>query len=177
MKSIYIVVTHTGTWLSRIIKWCTGGNYTHVSLSLDADLKELYSFGRKRPYNPFIAGFVIESIESDFYKRFHNTRCKIFRMESSDENYERLKERIQYFIEHKETFKYNFLGLITYLIRYPLHRRNAFFCSQFVATVLSESEILEFDKSLGSFAPWILHKLKVLHRFTKKAPGLPSTCV
>lgn len=34
----------------------------HVSIALDRELTEVYSFGRKQPDNPFIGGFVKEDI-------------------------------------------------------------------------------------------------------------------
>ena len=51
-KKIYIVLTYSGTILSRIIRAYTGDEYSHVSIALDKDLEEMYSFGRLNPYNP-----------------------------------------------------------------------------------------------------------------------------
>lgn len=59
MKKIYIVLTHTGTTLSKIIKNYTNDEFSHVSISLDSELKEMYSFGRLNAYNPFWGGFVL----------------------------------------------------------------------------------------------------------------------
>ena len=61
---IYIVLSHTGTVLSRLIKTFTRAEYSHVSISLDKNLEKMYSFGRINPYNPFYAGFVHEKIHS-----------------------------------------------------------------------------------------------------------------
>ena len=38
MKKIYIILTHTGTVLSTIIKYYTKDEFSHVSIALDADL-------------------------------------------------------------------------------------------------------------------------------------------
>ena len=46
MKKIYIVLTHTGTTLSKIIKTYTKDEFSHVSIALDNKLQEMYSFGR-----------------------------------------------------------------------------------------------------------------------------------
>ena len=46
MKKIYIILTFTGTALSRIIKLTTRVEFAHVSIALDEELKEMYSFGR-----------------------------------------------------------------------------------------------------------------------------------
>ena len=72
MKKIYIILTHTGTTLSKIIKNYTKDEFSHVSISLDKDLNEMYSFGRLNPYNPFWGGFVHEGINFGTFKRFKN---------------------------------------------------------------------------------------------------------
>ena len=51
-KKIYILLSFTGTILSRIIRMYTKDKYCHASLSLDKEFNELYSFGRLNPYNP-----------------------------------------------------------------------------------------------------------------------------
>ena len=39
---VYIVISQTGTILSRIIKLLTRKNYNHASISLDKELNEMY---------------------------------------------------------------------------------------------------------------------------------------
>lgn len=74
-KQIFIVITQTGTMLSRILKRITGAEYNHASLSLSQDLTRMYSFGRRHPYNPFWGGFVIESPHAGTFRRFSDTTC------------------------------------------------------------------------------------------------------
>lgn len=69
MKKIYLVLTHTGTMLSRLIKTFTKDEFTHSSIALDIDLKQLYSFGRLNPYNPFVGGFVHEAIDNRNFQK------------------------------------------------------------------------------------------------------------
>ena len=63
LRKIYIVLSFTGTILSRIVRFYTRKEYSHVSIALDENLDEMYSFGRLNPYNAFIGGFVHEGIE------------------------------------------------------------------------------------------------------------------
>lgn len=49
-KQLYIVISQTGTLLSRILKQITGAEYNHASISLSRDLERMYSFGRRHPY-------------------------------------------------------------------------------------------------------------------------------
>lgn len=76
MKKIYIVLTYTGTILSKLVKMYTKKEYSHVSIALDEDLKEMYSFGRTYAYCPFIAGFVHEEIDKGTFKRFKKRRLE-----------------------------------------------------------------------------------------------------
>lgn len=39
MKKIYLILTHTGTILSKIIRTYTKDEFTHVSISLDNELR------------------------------------------------------------------------------------------------------------------------------------------
>ena len=60
MKKVFLVFSHSGTILSKVIRLYTREKYSHISISLDEDLKRMYSFGILRPYNPFLGGFVHE---------------------------------------------------------------------------------------------------------------------
>ncbi|MUV37483.1 hypothetical protein JNUCC1_01289 [Lentibacillus sp. JNUCC-1] len=53
-QTVYFLFTDTGTYLSKAINYCTKQPLNHVSIGFDDELSEVYSFGRKRPKNPFI---------------------------------------------------------------------------------------------------------------------------
>ena len=65
MKKIYIVLTHSGTYFSQVIKFFTRYNYSHVAISFDKNINTMYSFGRKQYNNPLFGGFVIEKSEGN----------------------------------------------------------------------------------------------------------------
>ena len=56
-RSVYILLTRSDTYFSRLIHLLTAEDYTHVSICLDADLQHFYSFGRKSDIFMFPAGF------------------------------------------------------------------------------------------------------------------------
>lgn len=141
MKKIYIILTHTGTTLSTIIKYYTKDEFTHVSIALDADLEEMYSFGRLNPYNPFWGGFVHESINKGTFKRFKKTVANVYSMFVEDEQYERLKKIIKYFDENKEKYKFNIKGLFCVSLNKKIKRKNTFYCAEFVEHVMRYSRI------------------------------------
>ena len=89
-RSIYILLTDTGTWFSRMIKFYTKAPYNHASISLDENLDELYSFGRKVYFNPLSAGFIKEGVNHGVFLYKKNTKCILYRLTVSEEQYLRL---------------------------------------------------------------------------------------
>ena len=141
MKEIYIVLTHTGTVLSRIIKGYTRDEFSHVSISLDKELKEMYSFGRLNPYNPFWGGFVQEGINFGTFKRFRKTVCKIYSLKITEEQYNNVRGMIEYIKSSKQLQKFNVIGLFAVGFNKRISFENSFYCAEFVKYVLDKSEI------------------------------------
>ena len=81
MKKIYIILSHSGSMPSRIIKFFTLFKYSHVSIALKKDLRVMYSFGRKKLNNPFDGGFITEDKNGLFYKKFYKTKCIILEID------------------------------------------------------------------------------------------------
>lgn len=138
---IYIMLTNTGTVFTRLIKCFTGAPYNHASISLDPQLNELYSFGRKEALSPLNAGFVREDVYYGTYRYFPNTTCEILRLEVTPRQKEAVRAAIDYYKRNKERYSYNLIGLLGVLMRRDLQIKNACFCSQFVAEVLSKGGV------------------------------------
>ena len=141
MKQIYFVLTDTGTILSKIIKIFMKDEYAHISLSLDKDLKKMYSFGRLNPYNPFIGGFVHESIKRGTFKRFKKTKARILEYNIDDEKYENLVQLIKYIKHNRKSFSFNILGLFGYYFRLKRKKEKCFYCAEFVKYIVEMSNI------------------------------------
>lgn len=134
-KNIYILFTDTGTIFTKLIKMYTKKSYNHVSIAFDEQLQDIFSFGRKKHYNPFIGGFVREEVSIGLFKK---AACKIYRITVSEIEHQQMLNKVKQIEAEKEAYRYNFLGLIAILVNFDLKRNNAFFCSQFVATILNE---------------------------------------
>ena len=143
MKKIYIILTYTGTILSKIVKIYTRREYSHVSISLNEDLTKMYSFGRINPYNPFNGGFVHEEIDKGTFKRFKKTKTKIYSLEISEEKYEKLESIIEQMKAKKNLYKFNVIGLLGILLNVKIKREKYFYCAEFVKYVLEQSQVLE----------------------------------
>lgn len=137
-KTIYIVLTDTGTLLSKAIGMYTQKDLNHASIAFDEQLTEIYSFGRKQQYNPFLGGFVRENVAAGI---FEEAACAVYRCDVSTEAYVRIRQKIVQFEMNQDEYKYNFIGLFGVALNREIIRKRAYFCSQFVATVMQESEM------------------------------------
>ncbi|MDF1508650.1 hypothetical protein PZE06_10655 [Robertmurraya sp. DFI.2.37] len=149
-RKIYILLTDTGTVLTRVIRLYTKKTYNHASLSLDPNLTEVYSFGRKRPNNPFIGGFVKENITTG---PLREADCVIYSCTVSERQYQQIQTFLKEIEIQEHLYRYNFIGLFAFMLKKELHRKNAYFCSEFVATALSNSGIVQLRKPPSFVAP------------------------
>ncbi|SDZ10567.1 hypothetical protein SAMN05421736_10697 [Evansella caseinilytica] len=147
---IFILLTDTGTLFTRMIKLYTKKPYNHASISLDPYLLEVYSFGRKTARNPFIGGFVKENIRTGFFRQ---ARCAVYSCTVTTPQLQKIKAFIKKIEAQKHLYRYNLLGLFAVTLNKQIDRSNAFFCSQFIATVLQECELVDFSKPLSHVTP------------------------
>lgn len=162
-RRIYILLTDTGTIFTRIIRLYTKAPYNHVCIGFDESLEHLYSFGRKKPRNPFIGGFVKENINNGVYAVFKDTNCALYYFDVDECTFKRIKENIGIFEAQREKYKYNLIGLLGVICGKPVNRKYAYFCSQFVATVLSKSGIDFFGKHPSLVIPYDFARIKHLN--------------
>ncbi len=158
-KKIYIVLTYTGTWLSRLIKIFSRKEYSHSSIGLDLELYELYSFGRTIPTNPFSGGFVNEDPEDGTFKLFNETNAAIYSLDVTEEEYIKIKEYIEKFKHSSIEYKFNLLGIISARFNIPFNRGTKYFCSQFVSSALLYSGVYDFKKDTAIVAPMDLKNI------------------
>ncbi len=153
---IYFLLTDTGTVLNRLVKLYTNEPFNHVSIALDEGLSEVYSFGRKKYYNPFIGGFVRENIRDAI---FINANCVLYSFEVDSESYDLIKTNIKKFYDNKDKYSYNVLGLIGFMFNMDIKRSNSYFCSEFVSSILKESGLNVINKPAAFTKPGDFMKL------------------
>jgi hypothetical protein len=150
-RKVYILLTDTGTVLTKIIKLYTKKPLNHASIVIDEHFNKVYSFGRRNPRNPFMAGFVEENIRGGI---FRNADCAIYCVTITEKQFQTMIGKISEMEEHKEDYRYNLIGLIAVMLNMEIDRKNAFFCSHFVATILEESGIdIKNHKPLSLVTP------------------------
>ena len=146
MKTIYILLTRSGTLLSKLVYAATGASYTHASMAFDAELSCLYSSTRKNGYTMFPAGPSKEYLNKGVFRLRDDAPCALYTLEVSDETYFRALHCAEEFMRHSEEYSFNMLGLILCGLHIRWQRRHHYFCSQFVTEVLQQAGIEVFDK-------------------------------
>lgn len=145
-NDIYIIFSKTGTLFSNVISFFTKKEFAHTSISLDQTFQTMYSFGRINPAYILPAGFVEENLYSGVFSMFPESKCLIYKISVTTEQYTSLKNYIDKFLSDKSKYKYSVLGTATILFNKSIKRENYYFCSQFVAEALIESGIYKTDK-------------------------------
>lgn len=140
-QRIYIVISQSGSWLSRLLKIVTGAEYNHVSISLSPDLVAMYSFGRLHPYNPFWGGFVVESPHTGTFKRFSETKAVVLSVPVSKESFCGISEVIEGMLMEQTTYHYNYLGLVLAGLHIQYRKGRRYYCSEFVKELLLRSHV------------------------------------
>ena len=141
MQKIYLVLTHTGTLLSNLIKLYTKNDYSHISIAFDENLDEMYSFGRLFTYNAFIGGLVREYLDKGTFKRFKKTTTSIYSIEVSDSQYNEIKKVVLNMYERRKEYKFNFIGVFFVMFNKKINRKNALYCAEFVKYALASGNI------------------------------------
>ncbi len=163
MKTIYILLTRSGTVLSRAIYCFTRDPYTHVSISFDRDLQPLYSSGRKNGDTMFPAGPCMEVFHRGFYLRNRHIPCALYALSVPEERYEAALAQARYFADNAQAYHFNLLGIALCKLGIPFHPRNAFFCSQFVGEILRRSNALPLPRDTSLLRPMDYTTLPQLH--------------
>ena len=164
MKKIYLVLTNTGTPFSKIIRKYTRDTYNHVSVGLNPDLLELYSFGRRNPYICWYGGFVVEGRDHGTFKRFKKTEARVYELEVNDQTYAKAEDLIRYFVANRKRYHYNHRGIIK-ARKNVYYQRNerCFYCSQFVHYFLVSVGVVAKDAFEGVVTPSKLSLIPDLH--------------
>lgn len=133
-KKIYILLTKFADFRGRVLSFLSGGYYTHASIGLEEDPNTFYSF--------VIKGFRVEKLNRYLKPGREPYPVKLYEIEVPQKTYEKIKEKIEYFVAYKSRMHYTTMGLFLSLLRIPYQRKSTYFCSQFVAHVLQQVGIV-----------------------------------
>ena len=146
-KTVYILLTRSGTWFSRLIHLATDDCYTHASIGLDGPNGSFYSFARKYERFALPAGLVMEGVGPRAGDRRRQIPCCLYALTVSAPVYDRLRRRLERMYANREQYRYNLLGALACYFNRPLRRKNHYFCSQFAAALLEGCGAVELGKT------------------------------
>lgn len=144
MKMVTILLTKYSDLFGRFISAISRDGYSHASISIDGKEEIFYSFNYK--------GFVIEKPK----KRVPKTRKPgsiCIRMQVPESTYTIIQEEANRFLMNRERYAYSRLGVVLCLLRIPHKFKNQYFCSQFVAEILSHAGAVELKKKESLYLP------------------------
>ena len=153
MNKIYILLMQTNTLVEKSIRVFTRYKYGHVAISLDKSCNTIYSFGRRRVHTILFGGFTEEKKDGAFYSYFNKSRCKIYELEVTDEQFGNVEEIINEMKRNYKKYKYDYVGIILRYFRIPIKFKNKFVCTTFVASVLEKTNIYKFKKNIHFVRP------------------------
>ena len=163
MKSIYLLLTKSDTYVSKTIGLATSDKYTHISISFEESLQPMYSFARKYKRTPLPAGIRNEALYTGFYEKCNHIPCALYELKVDNETYEKAKSHVDEMMENADYYKYNLLGLILCRMNIAYDRKSHYFCSEFVSEVLEKSNALELPKHPSLMRPADYTKMKELN--------------
>lgn len=141
MKKIYIILSQSGTVVSKALKFFTHDEFNHSSICIDDSFEKFYSFGRLKINNPLCGGFLIENAFTHVFGKFKKIPCMILELAISDEQFTIIENTINGFIEEPSKYKYDFANVILAKTHFSVEHKNKYFCSEFVGYVLEQADI------------------------------------
>ncbi len=145
-NAIYIIFSSTHCGVGSFIRFMTGGFYNHVSVSFDPNLNELYSFARFYKHAPLYGGFVHES---GMRYRMFNTPIKVCRITLSNDEYNRLRLRVNEMLCNRDRYIYNMLSAMTYPFHLKVNIASSYTCVEFAAHLLASAGFANSENNSG----------------------------
>lgn len=140
LEPVYVVLMHTGTPMSKVIKGVIHTEFTHSSIAFDSSLRKMYTFSSRRrnpeKLSPLqMGGFTEEDIRDEFFsgRPVHYT---VYMVPCFKDQVKLMKKRLQYFLDNDIKFSYDKIGLVQNLVGMDKEAKNQWFCSEFVADIL-----------------------------------------
>ena len=135
-RYIYVVLSQTPTKFGSMIRRRTKTKYSHISISFDEKLIELYSFGRAQHEIPMKAGLVKEFRERFSLNKVDYVPCKIYKIPVTQLDYARGFEMIKEIKNDTDGYIYNLFSVLTYPMFHGIATYKAFTCVEFTAYML-----------------------------------------
>ena len=112
--------------------------------------------GDGRFYSFSFRGFTEET--PDKLRRRGVTAGRCYRIPVTDGAYRLAEARLRAMSARRADYRYSYIGVALCLLRLPFHWKNRYFCSQFVAELLSASGAVPLRKAPSLYLPTIFRR-------------------
>lgn len=165
---VYILLQKHKGFIGNLYCLLKGDIYNHASIGICERMSEFYSFRSKW-------GFCAEH-PFNFYKEYKKTLlCTIYEIDVSSDVYQKIVNEIQRFEFKKRDLHYSYLSLLLSLVSIKHNFQNRYYCSEFVAEILSTSGALILAKDSSIYFPKDFQKEEVRLFFEGFAQDLDLT--
>lgn len=147
---VYVVLMNGKSPLSKIILKVTGDYFSHSCIAFNSKLDPLYSFATKSEKQGGGMGFSISKPQdrSCFGKQAYYS---VYVTYVTAEEIKKMKEVMDKFISKEKDLRYDFTGLVRFALNKDSETHTDYFCSRFVAEVLSVG--VKLDKAASLYKP------------------------
>lgn len=146
-KYVYVVFSSTPCKMGKMIRKVTGDRYNHVALSLDPELKNLYSFARRYRNAPFYGGFIRESSLRYLYEKEY-ALIKVCSIPVNDDQIKKIGSFLFNMNLNCDKYLYNMISAFFTPFGIKKAVKNAYTCVEFAVELLSDCGLTEgIDKS------------------------------
>lgn len=130
--SVYVILSATELKMGKIIRFLTRYKYNHVSITLDDELRYMYSFSRYHKRPSLYAGFVKESM-----LRYKNSKIKIYKIPIDKYTYRKMKRYFKLLEQTKNKYLYNLFSALFFVVHKKIKIDKSFTCIEFTLYTLS----------------------------------------
>lgn len=166
---IYVVFSSTPYKIGKAIRCITGESYNHVSIALDAELTQMYSFARRYYRTPFYGGFVKESL-SRYQLNGNCANICICKIPVTNQQYKRVSTRMRQMLRKNDIYLYNHISILGTLVKRPIKTKGAYTCAEFCVLILNELGY-DLDPSRYYSLGALENKLRKYAVYTGQAPS------
>lgn len=149
MNQVTIKFSISRGLISCVMFWLLKHKYTHAAISLDDNPDEFYSFA--------YTGFSTERKRSRMPKSWRENYAYYY-IDVTEMEYRLLTEQINHFKENKDQYKYSTIEPLLAFLGIPYRQKDSYYCSYFVADMLSLSGAYLLKRSSSLYLPNLLAK-------------------
>ena len=152
-RPIFIMIARTNTAMGGLIKQFEKGYYNHAAITFSEDLSRLYSFSRYYVNTPNVGGFVVEK-PARYLSEEEPTPIKLYMLPAEDEDYARIRKKIDGFIKNRKQYIYDTFGAISAMKGKPKKTKDAYTDVTFIAHVLEMKNVYtvgQLEKALEHY--------------------------